>query len=295
MTLIVALMAPAQAILVSDRRLTHNGQLVDDEKNKATVLFCADGRMALAITGLAQVGRFETSRAVLRLLAQAAQPDHLLLPTIQRFAIAMSDEIKKVNVPAKQKHLQVVFAGYRYNYEQSTATPVLGQVTNVADRSGALQESATKEFLLWTPRNPYGIFGFGMTAGVAPADRTKLKELLRQGKPASALVEKTVDTIRNAADSPRSKNMVGKQCMSIVVPLRGAVIANYHSAAAKNTMYLPSYVVSTPTASLTNEGASVEQQHTSAAPLVIPKVGRNHPCPCGSGMKYKRCHGRTRS
>lgn len=23
----------------------------------------------------------------------------------------------------------------------------------------------------------------------------------------------------------------------------------------------------------------------------IPKVGRNEPCPCGSGKKYKRCHG----
>lgn len=23
----------------------------------------------------------------------------------------------------------------------------------------------------------------------------------------------------------------------------------------------------------------------------VPKVGRNDPCPCGSGLKYKRCHG----
>jgi preprotein translocase subunit SecA len=22
-----------------------------------------------------------------------------------------------------------------------------------------------------------------------------------------------------------------------------------------------------------------------------PKVGRNDPCPCGSGKKYKQCHG----
>jgi uncharacterized protein YecA (UPF0149 family) len=25
---------------------------------------------------------------------------------------------------------------------------------------------------------------------------------------------------------------------------------------------------------------------------VAPKVGRNDPCPCGSGKKYKKCHGR---
>jgi preprotein translocase subunit SecA len=29
-------------------------------------------------------------------------------------------------------------------------------------------------------------------------------------------------------------------------------------------------------------------------PEVVPaaaKVGRNDPCPCGSGKKYKKCHG----
>jgi preprotein translocase subunit SecA len=25
---------------------------------------------------------------------------------------------------------------------------------------------------------------------------------------------------------------------------------------------------------------------------VGPKIGRNDPCPCGSGKKYKACHGR---
>jgi uncharacterized protein YecA (UPF0149 family) len=30
--------------------------------------------------------------------------------------------------------------------------------------------------------------------------------------------------------------------------------------------------------------------HRSKQP---PKVGRNQLCPCGSGKKYKRCHGRT--
>jgi preprotein translocase subunit SecA len=24
----------------------------------------------------------------------------------------------------------------------------------------------------------------------------------------------------------------------------------------------------------------------------MPRVGRNEPCPCGSGKKYKQCHGK---
>lgn len=27
----------------------------------------------------------------------------------------------------------------------------------------------------------------------------------------------------------------------------------------------------------------------------VPKVGRNDPCPCGSGLKYKNCHGKYNS
>jgi preprotein translocase subunit SecA len=35
--------------------------------------------------------------------------------------------------------------------------------------------------------------------------------------------------------------------------------------------------------------AAVKQQ-----PIVVgPKIGRNDPCPCGSGKKYKQCHGRS--
>jgi preprotein translocase subunit SecA len=34
--------------------------------------------------------------------------------------------------------------------------------------------------------------------------------------------------------------------------------------------------------------------HAPAEPLgdSVPKVGRNDPCPCGSGKKYKQCHGK---
>ncbi len=42
-----------------------------------------------------------------------------------------------------------------------------------------------------------------------------------------------------------------------------------------------------------NEDGSVSQEadpETVAAQ--VPKVGRNDPCPCGSGKKYKQCHGR---
>ncbi|UUX97807.1 preprotein translocase subunit SecA [Aquabacterium sp. J223] len=42
-----------------------------------------------------------------------------------------------------------------------------------------------------------------------------------------------------------------------------------------------------------NEDGSVsEDRDPSTVPMQVPKVGRNDPCPCGSGKKYKQCHGR---
>ena len=40
--------------------------------------------------------------------------------------------------------------------------------------------------------------------------------------------------------------------------------------------------------------AAQEKPPSSAPPFVrgTPKIGRNDPCPCGSGKKFKQCHGR---
>jgi uncharacterized protein YchJ len=35
----------------------------------------------------------------------------------------------------------------------------------------------------------------------------------------------------------------------------------------------------------------VEKMQTIKPVRTEPKVGRNDPCPCGSGKKYKKCHG----
>ena len=42
-----------------------------------------------------------------------------------------------------------------------------------------------------------------------------------------------------------------------------------------------------------NEDGSVSQEtDPSSVAQAVPKVGRNDPCPCGSGKKYKACHGK---
>jgi preprotein translocase subunit SecA len=38
--------------------------------------------------------------------------------------------------------------------------------------------------------------------------------------------------------------------------------------------------------------ANSDQRVLQPVVNLMPKVGRNDPCPCGSGKKYKQCHGR---
>ena len=46
-----------------------------------------------------------------------------------------------------------------------------------------------------------------------------------------------------------------------------------------------------------DQRAAMRSQNVDAKPETIrrdkPKVGRNDPCPCGSGKKYKQCHGKS--
>ena len=49
---------------------------------------------------------------------------------------------------------------------------------------------------------------------------------------------------------------------------------------------------SIPARSRGEESSSSAEFATQEAMGNLPKVGRNQPCPCGSGKKYKRCHGK---
>jgi preprotein translocase subunit SecA len=43
-----------------------------------------------------------------------------------------------------------------------------------------------------------------------------------------------------------------------------------------------------------DEALAQSEPESGAQPVrnALPKVGRNDPCPCGSGKKYKQCHGK---
>ena len=48
-----------------------------------------------------------------------------------------------------------------------------------------------------------------------------------------------------------------------------------------------------PEGELLTQGRPVAETHHEPFVREQRKVGRNEPCPCGSGKKYKHCHGKA--
>lgn len=64
---------------------------------------------------------------------------------------------------------------------------------------------------------------------------------------------------------------------------------------ATNMGYQAGSAESSPQQDMTDIQKAGQQRSQKAQPIKrnVPKVGRNDPCPCGSGLKYKKCHGKV--
>ncbi len=307
MTLILAMANPQQVVLVSDRRLTYDGHVIEDESNKAAVFCCRNARLAVAYTGLAQAGSFLTRRWLPVALMESAAPDYLMGPTIKRFRERATRDF--ASIPIKRpsdKRLSVLLAGYCY--DETPPRCYCWLVSNFERFRAQIYPSGepSDQFIAEyyrdkRPTEKYVdiLLSVGVNGAVNQRDFEALYTLLHGNKPAQALVGKGIDVLRTAAESVPWGQLIGKQCTSIVLPSDPDedAVGEYHSAEPTRKYYYPSFI------NARGDGSGV---YTTADPcfeicnaidqpllLSVPKVGRNHPCPCGSGLKYKNCHGRS--
>jgi SEC-C motif len=305
MTLLLCLANQDQVILASDRRLTRNGLVENDEFNKAVVLTCRDAQLAVAFTGLAAVDLgpnapgFDTGQWILEALMEAAPPDYLMEPLINRLCDKTTKQWAKLRVA--DKRLTVIFTGYSFADDPPRIYHWV--ISNFEDQEGHERDTASERFEAHFRReirpseaDPFLVRAYGTHSGLAPEDTEALSVLLQQRKPAAALVGKTIEVMRRAADSPRSGGKVGKQYSTVVMPRdpKEMAVGEYHSEAAATKVYSVDRVRVGDHGCYAIREPSVELRDGAKKPLVVPRTGRNKPCPCGSGKKYKKCHGRQR-
>ncbi len=304
MTLVVSAIGPDYAIQVSDRRLSQNGCMVDDESNKAAILSCADGRFAVSFTGLARSGSFITQEWILEALKQAASPDFSSHGICERFTTRATQLFRSepsiIQLHPAQRRLTVMFSGFlnRGGY----SIPVMALVSNFQDFETGFDDPATcPSFRIYfrEPTNinvpPTDVQRIGIYTAFTIGDCNVIRSLVKERKPAHATVAKMVDLMRNVADRASSLGSIGKQLMSVVLPadFSRPALGTYHSSLQGHTLYMPDLVVADGKSGVIFRDVQLKAAEPSITPpLVVPIQGRNRPCSCGSGKKYKKCHGR---
>jgi preprotein translocase subunit SecA len=101
-------------------------------------------------------------------------------------------------------------------------------------------------------------------------------------------------------------NMMAKISSNVLVKFfeahaqrREELAAQEQEAERRYQEELAQAVAQHPSATAEDAGAPLNQLRDGAAPeaaarrpvQAAPRIGRNDPCPCGSGKKFKKCHG----
>jgi hypothetical protein len=305
MTLIVEALDPRYAIQISDRRLTSNGVLITDEANKSLTFHCADGRFIVGYTGLARLANFNTMDWLLASLNDCAPPDFQAKAIVERLVDRASIDFASHPVlgsaPAAQKRLTIMFSGFLWRDGNPLAAD--GIITNFQD-----YEQRREDAFAWAKFRGYfraaspsgrpflAVRPIGAWAEFTVDDAKRVHQLLEEGRPARAAVDKISELIRAAADRPSSQGVIGKQLMTVILPadFSESAVASYYSTKLDHVSYMPDIVIATgPENRLMMKDIEFGVGDPgSSPPLVVPKQPRNQPCGCGSGKKYKRCHGR---
>jgi len=301
MTLSIALLNRKEAIFVADRRFAdETGHIRSEEGCKLVVFLCSDARMAVTCTGLASAGKFSTHHWLLQSLLDAAKPDLRMRPTMDRLAQIATRDVAKLGLPKVSCRLSITLCGYYYAEPPPLAC--ICRITNFESDDGSTAAESRDAFSVTCLRQTRqagpdfrGIWTSGVRGAVPPACLLALERLMATGRPAQALVWKAVEVIRSAAASALSGGLIGQQCLSVIIPSdpRRKVLSGYHTSKLTYEMFMPSMVNAMSLQTMSFIGEFHLEAVSKTMPMLVPKVGRNRPCPCGSHKKYKNCHGRV--
>lgn len=274
-----------QAIQVSDRRLSGPGA-DPGVINKATFFTCRDAAMSVAFTGLATIRDFDASRWIVDALAECGGADHLLETTLLGVRERLSDVIWQLPVAdPRHRALSFHFAGFVDRADPPLAfAAILSNVDHDATKEPA--EIPTREFALQTFVEKRPVVGpqrmllsGGVKVAVHPDDLEDLAEALLHRVPAEAIVARAIAVVRRAAARPAARDLIGRDCMSIVVPRDGSMAtAGYHPNTRDPVSYAPNFVRSVGDGRA--DGRFVDFQMLELddqgrpVPRGVPKVGR---------------------
>jgi len=303
MTMVLAVANREYAIQLADRRLTAAGAVVEDEAGKCGSLVCDDAQLLFGFSGIARAGTFSTQRWILDSLYACGPDDFSAFPLLQRFKERATSEFQHnpllASVSPTDRRLSVLFTGYLYTHDPPVIASAL--VSNYLDAAtDELSPVAWDHFKSFftsegEPGAEYSTYvqRIGAHHAMGQADVDLLRAMLRERRPAKAVIDKATELLLAMADHPAAGGTIGKQISWIrIAPDPAAPVENgYYSNVPSRIVYMPSGVVVQRSRQAAFDGGVAWLEGSDAPPLRVPRVARRAPCPCGSGRRYKSCHG----
>lgn len=302
MTLILAVGNDRNMVQFSDRRLSSNRVIVDDHANKATVFICSNGRFVVGYTGLARVGPFLMQDWIVDALIRCASPEFGIYETTLR----LKDDLKRLfltnehiaRLPATARRLTIMFSGFVYNVPRGRAGSLL--LSNFQNfTSGHDQQEAGENFELWPFKEKEKLdqpFTYVQRVGAWPAmsvkDEKILRDLAANNAPVETIIDAGVGIIRDIASRPAARGAVGKEIQITVIPrdLNIEIRTHVRHEKSQATIVFHDQVVAFPDHQFAVKAPQISINDAESG--FPPKIGRNERCYCGSGIKYKKCHGK---
>jgi hypothetical protein len=314
MTFVLALGNCDQVIQISDRKLTDaRGNPCVLPENKATILTLPHGRLLVGFAGLARAGSFRTGIWIPEALAGAGKAaNHELLGTVERFTEAVATRFREPDlqaVPRRHRALSILFTGY--NDYRPPPNLIAAWVTNFQNLESRQDEEPWEDFKVtrwwFKPEIPAEEATYIQRIGAWLAmddnrDRADFRQMLEERRSADAIINAAVGRVREMAARPAAEGRIGRELSAAIVPApRPAGIERgefplqfgFHPEGASDVLLGVSEVVSLPgMEAIIGVPEFRDVGPEGSRPTWVQKVGRNKPCPCGSGRKYKHCHGR---
>jgi uncharacterized protein YecA (UPF0149 family) len=276
-TLIFGAANSAIAVLAADRRLSSDGETVDDNTTKLTALFCDDARLAVAYTGLARRGAFCTEIWLpdrLRELAADVTSIYQLLPRLER---EVDQAIKAVDPDGR---ITISLLGFTYD-DDGTSTPVRWSISRSPQGTEMVTASTNEPILV-------------EAGDLKPRTRAVVETFHSQfpaGGDALSLAALSNYTMRKAAGTTETISPHGN--VAVVTAERNDTVRSFYFVSEpEHDQYAANCVISAGGSSMMTRGGLLHSS-PDGAPVAFPNARRNDPCPCGSEVKYKHCHQRT--
>lgn len=269
MTLIVTVATHRFVAHASDRRLTHpNGELFDDDANKAVILECQDGILSFAYTGLGflgerqadGLGQLRTDDWLVEVLSRSGATDMRADDAITMLAEKAKETLAKMRLPPDCRRISFYIAGWPKvaglvpgiwwisNFESSSSPSRMDPSFQLSStKVSRVAEPTFQVGCMWPRREVkkgYIILVAGQDQAVIHPQKQlrKLRDFLLRTTEPDEVAKKLVNFIRRCADDPKQGKYIGRNCMAVFLSDNYQGSFYYDEDSSRPVVFAPNFV-----------------------------------------------------